>query len=260
MLAIDKFCYTSKLRYVNASEKFALSIVTLLICIAAQSFVISALVMAVMGVLTVRKGGLPFARYQRMLFWPLGFLILSTLAIVVNLSRTPLDLFAFSVGGWYLTGSAAGALRAGRLIVTALSGVSCLYFLSLSTPMTDILTVLGRCRCPKLIIELMLLIYRFIFVLLDIAAAMTTAQNARLGNKDFRTAYHSFGQMASALLVRALKKSNALYDAMEARCYDGTIRVLKEDYPPKPGEITAIAVFELILLILFAGRLTGWMM
>ena len=62
MLAIDKFCYTSKLRYVNASEKFALSIVTLLICIAAQSFVISAAVMAVMGGLAGRKRGLPFAR------------------------------------------------------------------------------------------------------------------------------------------------------------------------------------------------------
>ena len=126
--------------------------------------------------------------------------------------------------------------------------------------MTDILTVLGYCRCPRLIIELMLLIYRFIFVLLDIASAMTTAQNARLGNKDFRTACHSFGQMASALLLRALKKSNALYDAMEARCYDGTIRVLKEDYPPKAREIAAIAVFEFILLILLAGRLTGWVM
>ena len=260
MIAIDKFCYISRLRYVNASEKFALAVITLLICIAGQSFVISAAVLAVMGVLTVRKGGLPFSRYRKMLMWPLGFHILSTLAIMINVSRVPLDLFAVPLGGWYITGSAAGALRTARLIVTALAGVSCLYFLSLSTPMTDILTVLGYCRCPRLIIELMLLIYRFIFVLLDIASAMTTAQNARLGNKDFRTACHSFGQMASALLLRALKKSNALYDAMEARCYDGTIRVLKEDYPPKAREIATIAVFEFILLILLAGRLTGWVM
>lgn len=50
MIAIDKFCYISRLRYVNASEKFALAVITLLICIAGQSFVISAAVLAVMGV------------------------------------------------------------------------------------------------------------------------------------------------------------------------------------------------------------------
>ena len=56
--------------------------------------------------------------------------------------------------------------------------------------------------------------------------------------------------MVSVLFVRAMKKSGALYDAMESRCYDGTIHVLTENYPPKAKEIAGIACFEILLLIL----------
>jgi len=63
------------------------------------------------------------------------------------------------------------------------------------------------------------------------------------GNKDYRTSLKSFGALASARFIRAIKKSNALYDAMESRCYDGTIHVLNETYPPVKKEIAAIVNF-----------------
>lgn len=250
MISIDHFCYHSKLRYCSAEEKFAFSVVTLIFCIVSRSPVTAGITLAATGIMTVKKGGIPLRRYLKFLTIPLAFLILSTLAIILNLSRTPLDLFAVPLGSWYLTGSRAALAYAVQLILTALASVSCLYFLSLNTPMTDILYVLRRLRCPRLIIELMLLIYRFIFVLLEISSAITISQNSRLGNKDFKTSCHSFSTMASALFVRAVKKSNALYDAMESRCYSGTLKVLSETYPPKKFEIFSIILFEIFLLLL----------
>ena len=47
--------------------------------------------------------------------------------------------------------------------------------------MTDILEVLRKMRLPALLIELMMLIYRFIFLLLETASAIMTAQESRLG-------------------------------------------------------------------------------
>ena len=79
----------------------------------------------------------------------------------------------------------------------------------------------------------MLLIYRFIFVLLHTASSISMAQECRLGNKDYKTALSSFGKLGSVLMIRAMSRSNRLYDAMEARCYDGEIRVLSETRPPK---------------------------
>ena len=47
-----------------------------------------------------------------------------------------------------------------------------------------------------------------------------------------------FGQMASVVFVRALKQSDALYNAMESRCYDGEIRVLSGEYRKKQEQFT----------------------
>ena len=120
--------------------------------------------------------------------------------------------------------------------------------------MPDILMVLDKLHCPKLLIELMLLIYRFIFVLLDTAYHISTAQDCRLGNCNYKTSLKSFAAMCSTLMVRAVKRSNALYNSMETRCYDGTIRILNENQPPKKHVIFLITLFELFLLILFIWR------
>ncbi len=248
MIVIDKLCYQSKLRYVNASEKFVYAVLTLAMCVASRSALTAAVVFFVNVYLTVAKGGIPFARYGKLLLIPAAFLLVSTTALVVNLSRVPLDAFAFPMGGWYLTGSTSSVLEALRLCYKALAAVTCLYFLSLTTVMTDILGVLRKLHIPGLVIELMMLIYRFIFLLMETASAITTSQNSRLANRDYRTKLRSFGGMGSALLVRSIKRSGALYDAMEARCYDGELKVLPEERPAKKREILFIAGYETVLL------------
>lgn len=253
MIAIDKLCYYSNLRYVNAGEKFAYAVLTLLFCVASRSIPMAVLVLSVNGILTVYKGGIPFFCYMHFMIIPLVFLLLSTLAILINISKTPLDAFAIGIGEWYITSSWQALYQGFQLILTALASVSCLYFLSLNTPITDILTVLKKLHCPALIIELMLLIYRFIFVLLDISAAISISQDARLGNKDLKTSYQSFGKLISILFIRAMKKSNSLYDAMESRCYDGHIQVLSEDFPPRRKDIIRIILFEAILFVMTIG-------
>ena len=250
MITIDKLCYNSRLRYVNAGVKFGYAISTLLICVMSHSIAIACIVLAVNGILTVHKGGIPFFRYRHYMAIPLAFLFLSTLAIMFNISREPLDLFAIPIGSWYLTSSRHAFFYSVQLILTALSGVSCLYFLSFNTPMPDILEVLRRLHCPKIVIELMLLIYRFIFILMRVASAVTTAQNSRLGNKDYRTSLKCFSSMASVLFVRSFKQANALYDAMEARCYDGSIHVLNENHPAEKKQIVLIVCFEIFLFLI----------
>ena len=250
MLEIDKLCYTSKLRYVNAGEKCFFSLASVILCIVSRSVPAALLLLIASTYLTVRRGGISIKRWLRYMTLPLTFLLLGTGAILVNISRTPLDAFALPAGSLYLTGSRAGVLQAAQLILTALSSVSALFFLSFNTPMTDILGVLKACRLPRLLIELMMLTYRFIFLLLENASAMLLSQDARLGNRDLRTAFRSRGMLASMLFIRAMRQAGSLYDAMEARCYDGQIRVLEEQRSPRGREILSIAVFVAGLLLL----------
>ncbi len=141
-----------------------------------------------------------------------------------------------------------------KLLCTAISAVSCLYFLSLTTPMTDILHVLRRARCPALIVELMFLIYRFLFVLLEAARAIAIAQDCRLGNRGFKTTLRARGQLLAKLFQRAMFRSSLLYTAMESRCYDGQLRVLSRTTSAAVGEKVAVSAFLVLLLGLAAAE------
>jgi len=196
--------------------------------------------------------------YTKLMSIPLGFLILSTITIVVNISDTPMDFFSLAIGGKYLVASSTSLTEGIRLIMVALSSVSCLYFLTLTTPMIDILVVLRTLRCPKIIVELMMLIYRYIFVVLDMASAIKTSQNCRLGNKDFITELRSVGQMLTVLLVRSMNRSSCLFDAMESRCYNGEILVLEEYCPAKTSElILVIGFLSMMLAITVSLKMLG---
>ena len=247
MIIIDKLCYYSKLRYKSPYLKTALAMITLIIAVTARSVSVSLLIVAVMAYLTMIKGGTEPRRYCHFMAIPFTFLLLSSIAIAVNLSHTPLSVLSIPLGSWYLTVSFSGLYLVFKLIMTAMASVSCLYFLTLTTPLTDILMVLKRIHCPYLIIELMMLIYRFIFVLLDIAYQLRISQICRLGNKDRRTSWRSIGELMAVLLVRAMGRANDLYDAMESRCYDGIISVLEETAVTTKKEIAGVCLFAAML-------------
>ena len=178
------------------------------------------------------------------------FLALSSVAVLFFVSSSPQELFSFRLFSRYIGISRLSFSNWYSLMAVAFSGVSCLYFLILTTPVTDLLAVLRRLHCPWLLLELMLLIYRAIFVLLDIASAIQTAQNCRLGNRTFRSKLSCMGQMLSVLLVRSLKKSSLLYDAMESRLYDGKIQVLEETQPAQPLAWAACCDWLILCIVL----------
>ncbi len=249
MILIDKLAYSSRLRHRSPGLKTAFAVGALVLCVAARSFIVSFCIMAVMGCLTVGIGGTPFRRYLQLMLLPLGFLLISTITIILHTSEVPTPLLSLRLGSRYLVTDIPSILYGFRLAATSLSAVSCLYFLALTTPLTDILAVLRSIRCPALLVELMFLMYRFVFVLLELASSILRAQQCRLGNKDFRTSLRSIGLMSAVLLQRALSKSSSLYDAMEARGYNGQIRVLKRTRPATVREKAGVCAF----LLFFTG-------
>ena len=198
MIIIDKLSYSSGLADVSPEEKFAYAVLTLLVCVVSRSVTAAVIVLAVNGILNVKKGRVPFHLYLKYLMVPLIFLLLSTLAILVNVSKEPLDAYAIPVGQYYVTSSWMGLKKGGQMILTALASVSSLYVLSFNTPMTEILDVLKRLHFPGLFIELMLLTYRFIFILMEGAVCNYDGTESKaLETGDLKTSIQSFGQMAS---------------------------------------------------------------
>ena len=250
MLTIDRLSYNSRLRYVHTGGKVVFSMIPLVLCVVSRSILLAVVVFFVMGILTVKKGGIPLLDYLRLLTVPLLFLVMNGVILGISIRQVPLDLFALPVGTWYLTAGKETVSYAVRVFLTAMGAVSSMYFLACNTTMTDLLSFLRKVKCPSLVMELMLLIYRFIFVLLDCAHFIALSQHSRLGYGDYKTSLRSFGMLVSSLFVRSVKRSSALFDAMESRAYDGVIQVLEEEYPVNKKELTGIAVFEAFLMVL----------
>ena len=248
MLVIDKLCYYSKLRYVNPTEKVLYCIMTLILLIASRSVVLAVAILLLNYYLNVYKGGINGKRYRNLLTWPLSFLIFGTIALFVNISKTTLDFYAIPIGHYYITGSKIGMWKGFQLIMTAMASVSSLYFLSLNTTMPDIISVLRKWRLPKIFVELMMLIYRFIFILLNVAMNITTSQKSRLGYRTYKTSIKSFAGMLSALFINSMKRSGNLFDAMESRGYDGELRMIEEHYKQNNQTIALIGLLGVFML------------
>lgn len=251
MLLIDKLSYSSRLRYKNPGVKTLLALSVLLYCILMHSLIFSFLVILVMGSLTVLAGGTPLWYYVKLLRLPLTFLFLSTISIVIEISSVSVNIPALVLFNRYIYITADNLYLGVSLVMTALGGVSCLYFLALSTPFSDILYVLRVIHCPSLLSELLLLIYRFIFVIYDMAAALNISQECRLVTCNFKTRIKGAVSLFETLFIRSIRKSSYLYDAMESRCYDGTLKVLSENKNATKGEVITITICEVALLSIY---------
>ena len=209
-----------------------------------------------MGALITGLGGLPLRVYLRFLSIPLAFLGIGCATMLVR--SYPPDaqvLAALPLGGrlWGFDGAALAAAE--RVFCTALGCVGAMYFLALSTPVTDLTMCLGRLHVPRLLVELMELIYRFIFVLSETAGSIRTAQASRLGYQGLRRSLSSLGTMASLVFLRAWRRADRIYAALESRGYAGSLTTLPGDYAPGRGLYPlALAVAAGQLAVLFAER------
>lgn len=249
MILIDKLAYMSPMRRTSPFLKSTIAIGALLISVGMQSFAVAVIVLISMGYLTVYYGKVSLSAYKNMMLAPAAFLFMGTLAILFDVTSVKQDLINIPIGSMYISSSVNNLITVSRLIIVAISSVACLYFLSSTTPMTDIILVLNKLRCPAILVELMMLIYRFIFVIGDVATTITQAQESRLSNISRRRHIKAIGQMLSVLLIRAIDKSNKLYNSMEARCYDGRIRVLEEVDKSGAGQKLITGLYLMFLLI-----------
>ena len=231
MLSMDRYAQRSRLSTVSPFIKMSFAVLLLLLCIAADSAAVGLLISVGMLTACIVFSGAPARYVFSLMTIPVLFIVFSCLAIVFEVTRTPLGFFDLRLFGICLSATSARLRSAGLLFFKAYGAVACLYFLSLTTPMQEVLEVLRVLHLPKIVIELMYLIYRYIFLLLDVQHRMSVAAQSRLGYAGRRNAWYTFTHISGNLLAGAFRRSGACFDAMEARCYDGTLRFLTRRRP-----------------------------
>jgi len=248
---IDMHAYASKIRGWNPTFKVSLATVLLILCIALNNPYVSVAVLIAMAYLTMVKGGLSVNEYLSVLMIPITFILLGTLAIAIEFSFDPIGQYNLHCGFFYIYTSQEKLKEMIFLILKVFAAVSALQMMTLSTPSSEIISVMRKAHVPKLIIELMNIIYRYIFILLDVYSKMKNSADSRQGYCDFKTSCYTFGGIAGNMLIISLKKANAYYDAMEARCYDGEIIFLEEEKKIEINQIIMALIFVAVLFLLW---------
>jgi cobalt/nickel transport system permease protein len=201
--------------------------------------------------LTVGLGGLDLHEYISLLLIPIFFAVFSGLAIAFNFASHPAGDYCLNLGSFCIYATNDSLLKTAKIILKAFGAISCMYMMSLSTPVNEIICVLQDIKLPTLLTELMNMIYRFIFILLEVQSKMNISARSRLGYVDLKTSWYSFGSILSNLLIVAMKKSNAYFDALESRCYMGRLQFLTEEKPLRGKFIVYAIIYIAVLSVIW---------
>ncbi|MFB8797360.1 MAG: cobalt ECF transporter T component CbiQ [Microcoleus sp.] len=160
--------------------------------------------------------------------------------------------WGISIGNFYLYVSRTGLYQVSLLFTRTLASTSCMYFILLTIPFTEILQILRQLRFPPLLTELLLLMYRFIFSLLAIADELWIAQNSRCGYRTWKLGMRSLGILIGQLLQRTLVNYRQVSLSLASRGFNGELRVW-HSYPYKPSRrYTLEALFGCTVLTLLS--------
>ena len=141
-----------------------------------------------------------------------------------------------------------------NIFFRVLGGLSIQFFLVLTTPMTSILLILRKAHVPQVLIETSLLVYRYIFVFIEVMETMHIAQELRLGYSGWMKKLRSMSLLIGNLFIRTLEQGERTFTAMNARGYDGNIRVLED--LPKPSKTALAGIALSVAALAVAAYLT----
>lgn len=248
---LEYYSYNSKINSWNPHLKFWYSMVLIVLGIILSNIYISISIVFICGFITIFLGKISLKKYIDFFKVPIIFLLISVAVININFSKNITDFYYFNIGDLYIYTTDENIKKSCILFWRALSGVSSMYMLALSTPLNEIIYVIKKVRTPQIIIELMYLVYRFIFIMRDSYKSMRKSIESRLGFRDYRTSLLSFGKIISNILIVSLRKSNSFYDAMESRCYRGEIRFFIKEKRINKKVIIGMGLSIIYLIVLY---------
>ena len=226
---IDYIAHTNKLSDANVNVKVIVSIFLMVLALVLDNLVLDAFVFILMAILVLGVARISFKNYFKFLTIPIVFALITTVFLIFCFGSGKV---IFETGIWGI-GVTESSLQLGiSTFCRCFACFSCLGFLTLTTPIADLLQCLHKIKVPVVFIDIALLMYNTIFIFLDQLFVMRNAQETRLGYINAKRAYKSYGILFSNLFFRSLDKSEILQCSLDSRCYQGYLPV----YEPKRGD------------------------
>jgi cobalt/nickel transport system permease protein len=254
---IDSYAYTNNLAKTSPTTKILFAASMLILSALSPSPIVPITVFLISTVLIVAKAQIPGRFYFELFIYPIILAAVSCVFIALFFGfGTPLMEIAFPWFKWTIYNN--GITTAITTFFRVLGAVSAMFFLVLTTSITDIFISLRKIHLPKTLIEISLLIYRYIFVFMEVSSKMNTAQKLRLGQTGWLKRIRSTALLAGNLFIRTLEQGERTFVAMSARGYDGNIRVLEDQPKTSKATLAGILVLDIMLALIALNIIQIW--
>lgn len=226
MLLIDKYAYTNKLTDKNPYIKAIFSILFLILSLTIENRIFQISIITIMSITIISTSKMGISEYLKLLSIPLIFMIMSILAIIISISTEKTYMLTyFTVGSTYIGISKFGLMNALRILSRSIACLTCVYFLMLTTPFNQLIKVFKKLHIPDNVIEIAMLIYRFIFIFLEEVQEIYKSQEMKLGYMGMRNSYNSLGLLLNMLYKRMMKRYEDMSIALDMKLFDGKFHI-----------------------------------
>ncbi len=138
--------------------------------------------------------------------------------------------------------------QAWLVMIRAVAGITVMIAFATSTPIPHLAQALRQIRVPDEICEIVVLIYRYAFLLLERMDTMWSAANSRLGFSGFKRSMKTIASIAVGIFTSSMNLADKAQVSLECRGYRGYFPIWNR--PQKAG-VAWIAVAVVVFVLLF---------
>ena len=151
-----------------------------------------------------------------------SFIGIGTLGLIFETGNQAGDaIIQFKLFGWWWNITETSLRHAGITALKAMNGLCAIRLAMCCLSFDEAMTIAKRMHLPDVLIELIVLSYRYLFGIKKAANEVMLAQRQRLGYASFKNGIRSFAAMLSAVFIKSLRLSMQNYQAMQVRAYNG---------------------------------------
>lgn len=252
-IQIDTISYNSRFRMIPSIYKI---IFTFLLCVMIFLSHIPVQITIFLGIFVFLScyEKIPVGVLLKWLFAPSLFLFASMPAVILHASRltemnSDLWLSIITIDTWQLYISVSGLEFAKFIIFRSLSLFICVFALVMTTPFNEILHALHKMRIPQVLLDILVGMYRFIFIFLHYAGELYMVFQSRGGNVTWKQKLHSVGLVIVQLFFKTFEKYKRMLLVMESRGFHDQLYYADEQSIKAPRKFTGGALFILFVLM-----------
>lgn len=221
-MSIEKISYNNNFTNKNPRAKMLLGFLLLIISLVIESNYFHVLLTVAIITTLCIYGGIRLSSVIRLYKIPFWFLMFSIIVILINIQKTADNLsYYISIGKYFVGTNDANINTSVSTLSRSIACLSSTYFIALTTPINQIVTIFKDIHMPRIFVEQFILIYRYINVFMDEFKDMDTAMKLKHGDANTVMKLKSTAMIASKLFIKMMTSYKDWKDALDLKLFDG---------------------------------------